>query len=525
MRGGIRAAAGVPVVALPLTTLSLAGAILVAGPPGAGVAPAEAQVGTADTIEQRAEPPILRREGLAERLDGILADPALERAHVGMKVVVAETGEVVYERAAERRFIPASNVKLLTAAVALDVLGPDHRWTTRLHAGGPIRNGTLRGDLWVVGDGDPRLTRDDVDRWPGLLRQAGIRRIAGDLVGDDRAFTEPPWPDGWTWGDLHTGWGTGSTALQLHPGRVRAHLHPGDSLGGPARLRLRDVGPGPDLDLQVRTGAPGSEVRLRFLPPHDADRLRLRGWIPAGEDSVALNLAPGHPTLQLLRYVDSRLEDAGVAVEGDLRRAAPEESRPAGEWTVSHRSEPLEQVLAELLQQSDNQIAESLLRSLGREEGTAGSPDEGIAVVMERLAEWGVEPGAVRLTDGSGLSRYDRASPAALVRVLRAVWREPGFGPFARALPAAAREGTLRARLLGTPAAGNLTGKTGSLSGVRALSGYVGDGAGQTLVFSLLLNGYDAPGDVAVALEDLIVEQLSLLNRPVEPGWPEHRRP
>lgn len=484
-----------------------------------------APAAAADTIEGRAAPPILRREGLAERLDAILADPALQRAHVGLKVVVAETGEVLYERSAERRFIPASNVKLLTAAVALDELGPDHRWTTRLYAGGPIREGALRGDLWIVGDGDPRLTRDEVDRWPGLLRQAGIRRIAGDVVGDDRAFTDPPWPEGWTWGDLHTGWGTGSTALQLHPGRVRAHLHPGASLGDPARLRLRDAGPGPDLDLQVRTGAPGSEVRLRFLPPHGPHRLRLRGWIPAGEDSVALNLSPGHPTLQLLRYLESRLEEAGVAVEGELRRAGPEESRPAGGWTASLRSEPLEEVLSQLLQQSDNQIAESLLRSLGRAEGTAGSPEEGIGVIMDRLAEWGVEPGAARLTDGSGLSRYDRASPAALVRVLRAVWREPGFGAFARALPAAARDGTLRARLLGTPAAGNLTGKTGSLSGVRALSGYVEDGAGQTLVFSLLLNGYDAPGDVAVALEDLMVEQLSLLNRRVSPGWPEYRRP
>jgi D-alanyl-D-alanine carboxypeptidase/D-alanyl-D-alanine-endopeptidase (penicillin-binding protein 4) len=110
--------------------------------------------------------------------------------------------------------------------------------------------------------------------------------------------------------------------------------------------------------------------------------------------------------------------------------------------------------------------------------------------------------------------------------MLRALWLRPGFEDFARALPeAAGEEGTLTGRLLGTPAEGNLRGKTGSLSGVRALSGYVEDGAGRTLVFSLLVNGYHGPGHVAVALEDLLVEQLALLRRPVVPGWPEYREP
>lgn len=478
-----------------------------------------------DTLASADTLPVMGPERLARRLDRILEDPALARAHVGMKVVIAETGEALYERRAERRFIPASNVKLVTAAVALDVLGPGHRWTTRLHATGPIRDGTLRGNLWIVGDGDPRLSREEVDRWPRLLRQAGIRRIAGDVVGDDRAFAEPPWPEGWTWGDLYTGWGVGSSALQLHPGRIRAVLEPGDSLGSPARLRLRTPAPGPVLEPRVRTGAPGSRVRLRFLPAVADRPLRLEGWIPAGEDAVELSLAPGHPTLQLLGHLERRLEEADVAVEGGVRRAEPGERRPEAGWTASIRSRPLGELLPRMLKRSDNQMAESLLRAVGREEGEEGSPESGIRVVMERLADWGVDPDAVRLSDGSGLSRYDRITPAALVRMLRAVWREPGFDAFARSLPEAATDGTLSGRLLGTPAARNLHGKTGSLSEVRALSGYVEDGAGQTLVFSLLLNGYDAPGDVAVALEDLMVEQLSLLHRKVVPGWPEHRRP
>lgn len=469
---------------------------------------------------------LLDGDGLARRLDRILRDPALARAHVGMKVTVAETGEVLYERAAERRFVPASNVKLVTAAAALDVLGPEHRWATRLHAAGPVRDGTLEGDLWIVGDGDPRLTRERVDRWPGLLARAGIRRVAGDVVADDRAFAGPPWPEGWTWGDLHSGWGVGSTALQLHPGRVRGRLVPGDSVGDPARLQLPETGPPPAMELRVRTGAPGSRVRLRFSPPTGRRAVRLSGWIPEGGDPVRLSLAPARPTRQLLDYLEARLREDGPPVDGEFRRAGPSERRPEATWSTTLRSDPLETLLPRMLRRSDNQIAESLLRSVGREAGGEGSPGEGIDAAVRMLGEWGVDPDAVHLTDGSGLSRYDQLTPAGIVRMLRALWLRPGFEDFARALPeAAGEEGTLTGRLLGTPAQGNLRGKTGSLSGVRALSGYVEDGAGRTLVFSLLVNGYHGPGDVAVALEDLLVEQLALLRRPVVPGWPEYRKP
>ncbi len=141
----------------------------------------------------------------------------------------------------------------------------------------------------------------------------------------------------------------------------------------------------------------------------------------------------------------------------------------------------------------------------------------------ETLAAWGIEPGAIDLVDGSGLSRYNQVTPNAINRMLRAMWRHPDFTVFYDALPVAGVDGTLRRRMTGMPPQDNVRAKTGSLTSVRALSGYLTAGDGQTLVFSLLLNGYDAPGDVAVALEDLLVEQLALYRRPVIPGWPSIR--
>jgi len=460
---------------------------------------------------------------LATRLARIVSDPALIRAHVGLAVQVAETGEVLYESEAEKRFVPASNTKIVTAAVALDALPPGFRWTTRIVADGPIRDGALQGDLWIIGGGDPVLSRKDVAGWTSILDKAGIKRIDGDIIGDDRVFEDGQWGDGWMWDDVYGGWATGISGLQLHPNTVRAYLIPGPGLGDDARMELR--GDGPDLPIanQVRTGAPGSEVRLHFRPPPEGGVVRLEGWVPLGPDTVPLYLATPHPTLYLLDYLSDLLQRDGIEVSGRARRAQPDE-RPAGPtWSTELHSEPLSTVVTKMLKPSDNQIAETILRTIGREAGDGGSTESGLEVVQGTLAAWGIEPGAVSLADGSGLSRYNEVTPNAMVRLLRAMWRHPEFDTFEAAMPVAGVDGTLKRRLLGTPGESNVTAKTGSLSSVRALSGYLRDGAGETLIFSLLLNGYDAPGDVAVALEDLLIEQLVLYRRPVNAGWPAYR--
>lgn len=457
------------------------------------------------------------REALARRLDALLDDPALTRAHVGLVVQVAESGELIYARAPEKRFVAASSAKLVTAAVALRRLGPDFRWRTRLAAAGQVRGDTLHGDLWVLGSGDPRLTRERVAGWPRLLREAGIRHIRGDVVGDDRAFEGPPWGEGWMWEDTYAGWGAGVSGLQLAPGRIRAEVAPGAEVGEPATLRALEPGLPLPVVNEARTGPPASELRLHFVPPAEGGPVRLRGWVPAGREPVPLVLAPAHPTFHFLEGLRAFLAEAGIGVDGRFRRPAEGETPAAETWSRDLPSEPLEAAVEELLKWSDNQVAESILRTLGRELRGAGTTQGGAEVARETLAEWGIEPGAVVLADGSGLSRYTQATPAALARLLRRAWQLPGFEALRGALPVAARDGTLSRRLEATAAEGNIRAKTGSLSGVGALAGYVTDADGETLVFSLLLNGYDAPGEVATALEDLLVEQLALYHGPDYP--------
>ncbi len=474
-------------------------------------------------VAARISSEITSPEDLARRIDRILEDPALTRAHIGLTVQVAETGEILYERNGEKRFTPASNTKLITGAVGLTVLGPDYRWKTRLVADGTIEDGTLDGNLWIIGAGDPALKRDVLRTWIKHLLHAGIHHIRGDVIGDDRVFTEPQWGEGWMWDDLYAGWSAGVSGLQLAPNTVSAAVVPGAGLGDSTQLVLRAEGPALPIRNRVLTGAPGSEVRLQFVPPADGGDVELRGWVPLGPDSVRLFLATPHPTLYLLDWMDELLAGADIEVDGEFRRALGDEFAEWESWSYSSLSPPFSHVLGEMMKPSDNQMAETILRTIGVEEGSAGSPAEGLAVVESTLADWGIEPGAIHLADGSGLSRYNEVTPNAIARMLRAIWRHPDFKTFYLALPVAGLEGTMRRRLVATPAFDNLRAKTGSMSSIRALSGYLIDGGGETLLFSLLLNGYDAPGSVAVALEDLLVEQISLYRRPVEPGWPELR--
>ncbi len=464
------------------------------------------------------------RRALQDNLAALLDDPALARAHAGLIVLVAESGEMLFSHNAERRFTTASTTKLVTGAVALQRLGPDHTWQTVIRAAGGLAGGTLTGDLWVVGGGDPLLRRETLESMARSVRSAGITRITGDLVGDDRAFAGPPWGRGWMWDDLYGSWAAGVSALQLSPARISAELRPGPQIGAPATLHILEEGTRLPIRNEVRTGAPGSDIRLEYLPEGPGEEVALSGWIPSDASRVPLGFAAPHPTRYFLDRFGRALEAAGVTLEGRRRRVRLDERAGAIAWERSFRSAPLHEAVSRLLKVSDNQVAETLLRTLGTLNGD-GSADAGLEMVESTLAGWGIDPDAFSLADGSGMSRYNEISPSALARLLRRTTQLPHYRLFHDALPVSAVDGTLSRRFRSTAASRVVRAKTGSLAGVRALAGFADDGDGETLIFALLLNGYDAPDDVATALEDLLVEQLALYHGPTYPEGRGRRRP
>ncbi len=467
---------------------------------------------------------------LGAEVDSALAGPDFERASWGIVVQSLDNAQVLYRRNAERLFLPASNLKLLTAAAALARLGADFRWTTTVLARGPRHGDTLAGDLVVVGRGDPTFSTDAMgdssDALRALrpfadsLRARGIHVVRGRVLGDASLFTDPPLGRGWAWDDLDADYSAPVGALQFNESVAWILATPGSVAGQPVALALQPSAAGLRL-FSTATTAPADSTasRLAWSRAPFSDSVSVSGSLAAGHAPARLPVSVPDPARYFTAALTEALTDSGIAVRGDTAVAAPAAPAapaaavaPAETLFVWH-SPPLAAVLPLFLKPSQNQIGETLLRTLGAEAGGAGTVDSGRSVVRSVLTGFGVPPDAYVLADGSGLSRYDFIAPAALAQVLAALDQRPDFPTLYAALPIAGVDGTLATRLKGTAAAGNVHAKTGSLTDVRSLSGYVTDADGEHLLFVLLVNNFTVPQRVVEAAQDQIVVRLANFSR------------
>jgi D-alanyl-D-alanine carboxypeptidase/D-alanyl-D-alanine-endopeptidase (penicillin-binding protein 4) len=460
--------------------------------------------------------PAVRR--LAAEFDSAFAAPEYARASWGIVVQSLATGEVLYRRNAERLFMPASNQKILTGAVALARLGPEFRWHTSVLSRGPVRGDTLAGDLVVIGRGDPTFSQrvaggTDIlaalRPWADSLRARGIHVIAGRVAGDASYFPDPPLGGGWSWDDLEYAYSAPVGALQFNEGFAVLEVTPGEA-GGPAGVALNPGLAPLRLFNQVRSvpAESASTARLTWTRALASDSVMLGGTIAAGRAPVRLSVAVPDPARYFEAALTQVLREAGVTVLGTPPASSAHPPTPLFEWS----SPPLRDVLPHFEKPSQNQIGEALLRTLGSLRGVA-SQDSGRAVMRETLAGWGVPEDAVVIVDGSGLSRYNYVAPEALARALVAMARHPDGGWFVDALPVAGVDGTLSSRMRGTAAEGNARAKTGSIANTRNISGYVTTRDGERLVFVLLANHFTSPASVPTALQDRLVERLANFSR------------
>lgn len=448
---------------------------------------------------------------LVHDLDAILDDPVLARGTWGVVVRSAKTGETLYERNPQKLLLPASNMKVVTLAAAAERLGWDYTYETRLYAGGTIQNGTLEGDLVVAGSGDPSVGGRDLDAWADQLKQTGIRTIAGAVVGDDRAFETETLGFGWSWDDLPDDYAAGVGALQFNESAVRVTIAPGPAAGSMAAVEASPPG-GLTIDSEIVTGAAESTPSIAALRLPGRNTLTLRGSIPAGARPVTRDVSVDNPS----RFFVQSLRRALIAHGIDVRGAAVEVGdideiqrppAPTGRPLVTHRSAPLSALAVRLMKVSQNQYAETFLKTLGAAPGRPASASGGRAAVLSIVGRWGVESGELIQRDGSGLSRYDFVSARALAAILLHIHRDERLRePFVASLPVPG-DGTLSNRLKGTAAEGKLAAKTGSMTGVRTLSGYVTTDD-DTLAFAILANNFETGADVVNKATDAIVVRL-----------------
>jgi serine-type D-Ala-D-Ala carboxypeptidase/endopeptidase (penicillin-binding protein 4) len=455
---------------------------------------------------------------LASDLDRIFSAPVMEQGTWGVEVKSLATGRVIYARNPRTLMMPASNMKILTLAAAAETLGWDYRFTTTLETSGDIRDGALKGDLIVVGTGDPTINSRDhradavFDQWAAALRAAGISRIDGGVIADGHAFDATTLGQGWSWDYLQDGYAAPIGALEFNENVAAMSIKPGASPGDDAPLEL-PPGTGLTLVHRVATGPPGSPTTIDIEREPNGAALRVSGSIAADAKPVSRDVAVADAPLYFAHSLLLALVSRGIEVHGlpgalgEWRNAVPPQLRRV---LVESHSPPLREIATTMMKVSQNLYAETLLKTIGAAQGEVGSAENGRRAAAAIFTAWGIAPGGYVQADGSGLSRYDYVTAQMIVTLLEHLYQDPRHKEaFVATLPIAGRDGTIASRLRHTRAEANATAKTGSISNVRALSGYVRSRDGETLAFSILANDFTIPAATVNYVADVAVERLA----------------
>jgi len=453
----------------------------------------------------------LRRELLAHA-----TQPRFAHAQWGMHVVSLDTGRTLFSANGDKLFLPASTTKLFTAALALDTLGPDFRIRTSVYAtSAPDIRGVLKGDLVLYGRGDPSLdvaaAGGDWDRVLAPLVEplvaCGLKTVQGDLRADESFFREARIGSGWEYDDLQWYYGAEVSALTVNDNAVEVVVRPGPRVGTLAQVFLFPSTRYVVLSNAVQTAAAGSPRRLIVKRDPEANRVTVRGAMPLDSRSASESVAVRHPAGWLGRELEQALARRGITVRGRVvtvtNAGSPDQGGANGRLVelASLSSPPLRDLLPRMMKPSQNLHAQLLLlqagarQPVGEDAADRTSEQAGLAALSAFLAKAGLDVAEVRLEEGSGLSRHNLVTPRALVELLRFMRSHPHAAVFRDSLPVAGVDGTLRTRFRGTSAEGNLRAKTGSLSQVNTLAGYVQTAAGEGLVFALMLNNYAGAPD------------------------------
>ncbi len=486
---------------------------------------------------------------LPDRIAEILNTPDLGRGFWGIEVVSLASGKTLYSQNADKLFTPASNLKLFTTAAALALIGPDYKFRTTVESAATLdRYGRLNGDLVLVGRGDPNLSgrqlpyelktqrNDDpiqaLEAMADTLVQKGVKYIDGDIVGDDSYFAYERYGEGWSQDDLVWGDGAAVSALTINDNVVFINIQPGGGVGEKAFVSVNPVTDYYRIDNRITTSPAGTKRNFFVNREPGSTVVELWGSLPLDDAGASEALAIEDPAEFAAGLFRQLLEKRGIVVSGHARAhhteryTLPDVTATAvpsartdrqNQQTLkndqpivlaSYESKPLLEDIRIINKVSQNLHAEILLRLLAYERGTSPTIEAGLEIVRRFLTQAGVSSDQYALYDGSGLSRQDLVTPHAMVELLRYSATQPWGAAFKATLPVAGVDGTLTDRLKSAKLQGRIVGKTGSLGGVKALSGFATTDTGETVVFSILSNNFNLPGKQLTDAVDHIVQTI-----------------
>ena len=461
---------------------------------------------------------------LKGEIDHLLADPAFASATWGVYIESPDKREVIYRHNEDKLLIPASNQKLFTTAAALVKFGPNFTYKTRLYYDGRIQNSVLKGDLVIRGSGDPTISGRYNDNnitgtfqeWADSLKALGINKIDGDVIGDDDYFDDIPLGYGWSWDDEPYYYSAHISGLSFNDNTVDVRIKPGEKSGDKAVIEIDPPTSYVTIINNIRTTENDSTLYYDFKRSIDGNVFTFWGEYPTTKKAKTDWASVRNPTLYTATVVKETLESAGIEITGEPKDVDDLASNPNYEemrTAAVYSSPPMSTMIRTVNNRGQNFYAEQLLKTLGKEYQNEGSSRAGIKVVKSFLNGIGIDGNALKIVDGSGLSRLNLVTPRQVATLLRYMRQHRYGGYYYDSLPVAGVDGTIRRRMIGTNAQGNLRAKTGYVSYVRALSGYVTTADGEDLIFSFIVNNYDVPTSMANELQNRIGVILSNYSR------------
>ncbi|MBT5551589.1 MAG: D-alanyl-D-alanine carboxypeptidase/D-alanyl-D-alanine-endopeptidase [Nitrospina sp.] len=461
-----------------------------------------------------------------KRIKKILSNSCLRKNNFGIKIYSLDRGESLFALREKKLFIPASNLKILTTAVALETLGPSYRFPTQLFTDGILKGEVLEGNLYIKGYGDPKFVTEQMWLLVNELKNLPLKKITGNIIGDDSFFDNQKRVKTWIKNPGAQAYEAPLGALSFNFNTVKAYVSPGRKAGSRPEIVIEPDTEYITLDNQARTLKPGTRNRLivNRVDRKGFDEIAVSGGIRLDQPRAQYFLNITDPTQYTLSALKKYLGHVGIQFQGNIEKGTVPENATE---LLTHESEPLRTALQGLNKFSNNFVAEQIIKTIGAEKyGAPGTTLKGLKAVEEYLMELGYRPDQYHVLDGSGLSRQNRFSPQMMIDVLRHVKNDLGVYPeFVSALGVMGVDGNVKNRMRGVKISDRARVKTGTLNFVSALSGYFQSKDGETFAFSFLMNSLKCSNGRIKKLQDQIIgEGLNFQRIPTGSVIPEERK-
>ena len=459
------------------------------------------------------------QDELTEKIHKVFEDTLFSHAHWGVLIKSLTTGETIYGRNSNRMFMPASNQKIITAAVALTELGPDYKYETTISHSGKMIDSVIHGDLIITGNGDPTLSDRIYEKptsvfelWADSLLTLGIDSISGNIIGDDNKFDDNNIGYGWPHSGLSYWYSAEFGALQLNENYVDFNFFPPNE-NSDSLIIIPDVKSNYYTVINNLEIVDTGKTEIDITRKYETNNILMGGKILKGSKSFERSPTITNPTKFYVTVLKEVFEEKGIKVGGNPIDCDDipsfQDSVLVLDTLLVHQSMPLSEILKVLMKKSQNLYAETTIRSLGLNASGIGSFSEGKKVVENTLMSFGIEPNTYAFRDGSGLTRYNFISPKQIVTILENMRESKYWNVWYDIQPIAGVDGTLKWRMKETKAENNVRAKTGTISNVRGLSGYVKTSNNEEIVFSFLVNGHLKSSRDTELITDKVLEILS----------------